>query len=148
MSEINKLYQEVILNHNKNPRNFRALSDPNRKAEGYNPICGDQITIYVVAEQDLIRDIGFQGSGCAISRASASMMTESVKGKTMIEIQKAYASLLKMLTASSNEFAELNGDLNALSGVRQFPVRIKCALLPWQTLIAAFNDNSQPVSTE
>jgi nitrogen fixation protein NifU and related proteins len=148
MPEINKLYQEIILNHNKNPRNFRMLSDSNKKAEGYNPICGDQITIYVVAEQDLIRDIGFQGSGCAISRASASMMTESVKGKTMNEVQKCLAALQKMLTTSSNEFWELTGDLHALSGVRQFPVRIKCALLPWQTLLAAWDDNSQPVSTE
>jgi len=147
MSELNQLYQRVILDHNKNPRNFYKPDGSNRKAEGYNPVCGDQITIHARLDGGMVREIGFQGSGCAISRASASLMTEAVKGKNRSETQTIFESLQRMLSGAGFESDEPGG-LNALSGVRRFPVRIKCALLPWQTLIAALNEEAESVSTE
>ncbi len=147
MSELNQLYQRVILDHNKNPRNFYKPDGSNRKAEGYNPVCGDQITIHARLEEGMVREIGFQGSGCAISRASASLMTEAVEGKSRSETQTIFERLQRMLSGTGFESDEPGG-LNALSGVRRFPVRIKCALLPWQTLIAALDEKVESVSTE
>lgn len=146
MSELKNLYQQVILDHNKNPRNFRKPERANRKAEGYNPICGDQLVIFVEFENDSIKDIGFQGSGCAISKASASLMTESVKGKTQDEAELIYKKIKNILKGEMPA-VEL-GDLAALSGVREFPVRIKCATLAWEALRNALDEKSETASTE
>src|SRR3990172_3236544 len=139
MSELSELYQEVILDHNKSPRNFHRLADANRKAEGYNPLCGDQITVYVKVEDDVIKEISFEGSGCAISKASASMMTESLKGKTAAEAEALFDRVHKMLTGDpgANGGAADLGKLAVLSGVCQFPARVKCASLSWHTFHAA-----------
>jgi nitrogen fixation NifU-like protein len=149
MSELRDLYQDVILEHSKAPRNFRELPAANHKAEGFNPLCGDRFTIYVTTEGDSIRDITFQGSGCAISKASASMMTQSLKGKNKTEAAKIFERFHKMVTGqeSSNGEAEL-GKLTVFSGVSEFPVRVKCATLAWHTLQAALEDKQEPVSTE
>jgi nitrogen fixation NifU-like protein len=147
MSELKNLYQQVILDHNKNPRNFRKPERSNRKAEGFNPVCGDQLVIYVEFENDLIRDIGFQGSGCAISKASASLMTENVKGKSRNEAQQLYKRLKSILKDSSDDLSIL-GNLAPLSGVREFPIRIKCATLAWETLKNALEEKTGTASTE
>ncbi|HEY6903078.1 MAG TPA: SUF system NifU family Fe-S cluster assembly protein [Candidatus Acidoferrales bacterium] len=149
MSELRDLYQDVILEHSKAPRNFRELPAANHKAEGFNPLCGDRFTIYVTTEGDAIRDITFQGSGCAISKASASMMTQSLKGKNKAEAAKIFERFHKLVTGqeSSNGEAEL-GKLTVFSGVSEFPVRVKCATLAWHTLQAALEDKQEPVSTE
>jgi nitrogen fixation NifU-like protein len=145
MSDLKQLYQSVILDHNKNPRNFRKPEKSNRNAEGYNPVCGDQIVIFVQFENGQIVDIGFQGSGCAISKASASIMTDSVKGKSKREIQNLYERVKNILSENHNEDL---GDLSALSGVREFPVRIKCAMLAWETLNSALEEKTGITSTE
>jgi nitrogen fixation protein NifU and related proteins len=149
MSELRDLYQDVILEHSKAPRNYRELPAANHKAEGFNPLCGDRFTIYVTTEGDSIRDITFQGSGCAISKASASMMTQSLKGKNKAEAAKIFERFHKLVTGqeSSNGDAEL-GKLTVFSGVSEFPVRVKCATLAWHTLQAALEDKQEPVSTE
>lgn len=147
MSELKNLYQQVILDHNKTPRNFRKPERSNRTAEGFNPVCGDQLVIYVEFENDLIRDIGFQGSGCAISKASASLMTESVKGKSRNEAQQLYKRLKSILKDSSDDLSIL-GNLAPLSGVREFPIRIKCATLAWETLKNALEEKTGTASTE
>jgi len=149
MSELRDLYQDVILEHSKAPRNFRELPAANHKAEGFNPLCGDRFTIYVTTEGDSIRDITFQGSGCAISKASASMMTQSLKGKNKAEAAKIFERFHKLVTGlePSNGEAEL-GKLTVFSGVSEFPVRVKCATLAWHTLQAALEDKQEPVSTE
>jgi nitrogen fixation NifU-like protein len=134
MSDLNKLYQQIILEHNKNPRNFRRPENANCEAEGYNPLCGDRIHVALCCKDDAIADIGFLGSGCVISRASASLMTEALNGKSIAQAMRAWEAVSNMLHSESS--TDL-GDLNALSGVRQFPVRIKCAELPWQTLLTA-----------
>ncbi len=146
MSDLNQLYQQVILDHNRNPRNFYKPEGSNRTAEGYNPVCGDRIVVHVLVAGGIIHEIGFQGSGCAISKASASLMTEAVKGKTGEETQTTYELLQHMLECADTGQEEL-GDLSPLKGVRQFPVRIKCALLPWQTLITALDEKANSVST-
>ena len=148
MSDLGDLYQEVILDHNKRPRNFQRLEGANRKAEGFNPLCGDQITVYLLLEGDLIKDIAFQGSGCAISKASASMMTSAVKGKTRSEGEALFAKVHKMLTGAASGDPEELGRLAALSGVCNFPARVKCASLAWHTLRAALEAKENPVSTE
>ncbi len=149
MSELRDLYQDVILEHSKAPRNYRELPAANHKAEGFNPLCGDRFTIYVTTEGDSIRDITFQGSGCAISKASASMMTQSLKGKSTAEAAKIFERFHKLVTGqqSSNGDAEL-GKLTVFSGVSEFPVRVKCATLAWHTLQAALEDKQDAVSTE
>ena len=149
MSELRDLYQDVILEHSKAPRNYRELPAANHRAEGFNPLCGDRFTIYVTTEGDAIRDITFQGSGCAISKASASMMTQSLKGKNKAEAAKIFERFHKLVTGqeSSNGEAEL-GKLTVFSGVSEFPVRVKCATLAWHTLQAALEDKQEPVSTE
>jgi len=135
MSEIRDLYQQTILDHNKNPRNFGKPAGYNRQAEGYNPLCGDRVHIYVVWAEEKISGIGFEGSGCAISRASASLMTEASQNKTVDEIRDLFQRFESMLSSGITEDL---GELNALSGVRQFPVRIQCAKLPWETLLQSF----------
>jgi len=149
MSELRDLYQDVILEHSKAPRNYRELPAANHKAEGFNPLCGDRFTIYVTTEGDSIRDITFQGSGCAISKASASMMTQSLKGKSTAEASKIFERFHKLVTGqqSSNGDGDL-GKLTVFSGVSEFPVRVKCATLAWHTLQAALDDKQEPVSTE
>lgn len=150
MSDLRELYQEVILDHSKRPRNFQKLEDANRTAEGYNPLCGDQITVYLRLENDVIRDISFQGSGCAISKASASMMTASLKGKTKAEAKVLFEKFHHMVTGRGDttlDPVEL-GKLAAFSGVCEFPVRVKCATLPWHTLHAALEGKGETVSTE
>jgi nitrogen fixation NifU-like protein len=149
MSELSELYQQVILDHNKKPRNFRKLDDANHTAEGYNPLCGDQLTIYLNVENDLVKDVGFEGSGCAISKASASMMTQAVKGKSKEKAEHLFKEFHSMVMGNLDEENEENslGNLKIFSGVREFPVRVKCATLPWHTMHAALNKEEQ-VSTE
>jgi len=147
MSELKNLYQQVILDHNKHPRNFRKPEKANRRAEGNNPVCGDQLIIYVEYENDAIKDIGFQSSGCAISKASASLMTESVKGKNKNGVQLLHEQVKIILQENPTPQNDL-GELAALSGVREFPVRIKCATLAWETLRNALEEKSEKASTE
>ena len=149
MSELSELYQQVILDHNKKPRNFRKLENANYSAEGYNPLCGDQLVVYLDLENDLVKDVAFEGSGCAISKASASMMTQAVKGKSREQAEKLFDEFHSMVTGELNEETEDNqlGNLKIFAGVREFPVRVKCASLPWHTLHAALNKKDQ-VSTE
>jgi nitrogen fixation protein NifU and related proteins len=150
MSDLRELYQEVILDHQKKPRNFRKLENANRKVEGYNPLCGDKITVYLRMEDDVVKDIAFQGSGCAISTASASMMTESLKGKTRAEAEKLFESFHDLITGvDRNGAAAPLGKLAVFSGVREFPVRVKCASLAWHTMRAALEGtDEESVSTE
>jgi nitrogen fixation NifU-like protein len=149
MSELSELYQQVILDHNKKPRNFRKLENANHTAEGYNPLCGDQLTIYLDLENGLVKDVGFEGSGCAISKAAASMMTQAVKGKSKEQVEHLFNEFHLMVTGELNEETEENdlGNLKIFAGVREFPVRVKCATLPWHTLHAALNKQDQ-ISTE
>jgi nitrogen fixation protein NifU and related proteins len=150
MADLRDLYQEVILEHSKAPRNYRELKDADHKAEGFNPLCGDHFTVYLHIEGDSIRDITFQGSGCAISKASASMMTQSLKGKTKKEAEELFQKFHKVVTgqgASNGNSTEL-GKLAVFSGVSEFPVRVKCATLAWHTLQAALEGKQDAVSTE
>ena len=149
MSELSELYQQVILDHNKKPRNFRKLETANHSAEGFNPLCGDQLTIYLNVEGDMVKEVGFEGSGCAISKAAASMMTQAVKGKSKEEAENLFQEFHSMVTGELNEETEENslGNLKIFAGVREFPVRVKCATLAWHTLHAALNKEAQ-VSTE
>jgi len=146
-SELQDLYQEVILDHNRRPRNFRAL-DAGRKAEGFNPLCGDRLMVYLNVTDGVITDVSFQGSGCAISKASASLMTEAVKGKTVAETQALFERFQQMITGSADAPGASLGKLDVLAGVRQFPVRVKCASLAWHTLRAAVDAQDRVVSTE
>lgn len=151
MGELRDLYQEVILDHSKRPKNFGELAGANRQAEGYNPLCGDRETVYVRLEDDVLKDIGFRGQGCAISTASASMMTESLKGRTRAEAEALFERFHDLIIGKNGEAKpgqpEL-GKLTVFSGVREFPVRIKCATLPWHTLKAALAGDDRTVSTE
>ena len=148
MSDLRELYQDVILEHSKAPRNYRELPNANHKAEGYNPLCGDHFTIYVDLEGDAIHDVSFQGSGCAISKASASMMTQSVKGKSREEAEKLFQQFHKLVTGEANGDRESLGKLAVFGGVSEFPVRVKCATLAWHTLQAALEGKQESVSTE
>jgi len=149
MSELNDLYQEVILDHNKNPRNFREIADADKTADGHNPLCGDALKLYVSMEADTLKDVAFLGSGCAISKASASMMTQVVKGKTREEAEVLFDEFHKMVTGALDIEADENslGKLKIFAGVLEFPARVKCASLSWHTLHAALNDETE-VSTE
>ena len=149
MSELSELYQQVILDHNKKPRNFRKLETANHSAEGFNPLCGDQLTVYLNLEDDAVKEISFEGSGCAISKAAASMMTQAVKGKSKQEAEKLFSEFHSMVTGELDEETTTNGlgNLRIFSGVRDFPVRVKCASLPWHTMHAALN-NERMASTE
>lgn len=150
MSELSDLYQEVILDHNRRPRNFYKIEDADRVAEGTNPLCGDQVTVYAKIDGDVIQDLSFQGHGCAIAKASASMMTASLKGKTTQEAHALFERVHEMLTGAMDpDAAEAEvGRLAVLSGVRQYPVRVKCASLSWHALRAALRGTEQRVSTE
>lgn len=150
MSELDDLYQELILDHNKRPRNRRPMaSPPAHRAVGHNPLCGDLVTVYVRTEGDRIADVSFEGGGCAISTASASLMTEAVKGKTRAEVGGLFARFHDLVTGkpSAGDGDEL-GKLKAFAGVSEYPMRVKCASLAWHTLRAAFEDREQSVSTE
>ena len=146
-ADLHDLYQEVILDHNRRPRNFRTI-ESGRKAEGFNPLCGDRLTVYLRLDGGVITDVSFQGSGCAISKASASLMTESVKGKTVEEAEALFGRFQRMIMAPPDSPADQMGKLTALAGVRQFPVRVKCASLAWHTLHAAIGARDELVSTE
>lgn len=149
MSELNDLYQQVILDHNKNPRNFREIENATQTADGNNPLCGDALRVYVEMDGDVVKDVAFKGSGCAISKASASMMTQAVKGRTKEEAQVLFDEFHKMVTGGldpENEESHL-GKLKIFAGVLEFPARVKCASLSWHTLHAALN-NEETVSTE
>ena len=149
MSELSELYQQVILDHNKKPRNFRKLESANHSAEGFNPLCGDHLTVYVSLEEDGVREISFEGSGCAISKAAASMMTQAVKGKSKQAAEELFTAFHRMVTGEAYEgdSEERLGNLKIFEGVREFPVRVKCATLPWHTMQAALS-NQELVSTE
>jgi nitrogen fixation NifU-like protein len=149
MSELSELYQQVILDHNKKPRNFRKLESANHSAEGYNPLCGDHLTVYLDLEEGAVKEIAFEGSGCAISKAAASMMTQAVKGKSREQAEELFTEFHSMVTGELDEETEENslGNLKIFAGVREFPVRVKCATLPWHTLQAALK-NEERVSTE
>jgi len=151
MGELRELYQEVILDHSKRPRNFGELAGANRKAEGYNPLCGDRETVFIRLEDDLLRDVGFRGAGCAISTASASIMTETLKGKTRAQAEALFEVFHDLITGKDGRKtpgAPELGKLAVFSGVREFPVRVKCATLPWHTLKAALAGEETTVSTE
>jgi nitrogen fixation NifU-like protein len=149
MSDLRDLYQEVILDHSKRPRNFGPLPKANRKAEGYNPLCGDRETVYLTLDGDVLKDVRFEGTGCAISTASASMMTESLKGKTREEADRLFARFRDLITGKDKSDSGRDlGKLEVFSGVREYPVRVKCATLPWHTLKAALEGNGATVSTE
>ena len=145
--DLNDLYQEVILDHNRNPRNFRALPDANRRAEGDNPLCGDHFTAFLKLDNDIIRDVSFEGAGCAISKASASMMTEHLKGKTVAQARDCFARFQRMLATGETGDEEALGSLCALGGVHKFPMRVKCAILSWHAMLAALK-GEPAVSTE
>ena len=150
MSNLRELYQQVILDHNKQPRNFHRLEGANRTVEGYNPLCGDKVTVYLEVADDRIGNISFQGAGCAIFKASASLMTAGVKGKTRAEAEALFHAFHKMVTGEMGAAFDAGalGKLAAFSGVREFPIRVKCATLPWHTLRAALEGSQEPVSTE
>ena len=151
MSDLSDLYEEVILDHNRRPRNFRAIAGASHSAEGYNPLCGDRLTLYLDIDGDVIADVGFEGSGCAISKASASMMTDALKGRTVAEADALFERFHRMVTTAPEAAVEDLGKLSALAGVRAFPVRIKCASLAWHTLKAALERGDAPgtsVATE
>ena len=147
MSDLTNLYQEVILDHSKSPRNFDELPGANRRADGYNPLCGDKVTVSVKVKDNTVEDIRFQGVGCAISTASASLMTEAVKGKSLEEAKELFQRFHQLVTGAGGEQSEL-GRLVVFQGVSEFPVRVKCATLAWHTLQAALKEEQEKVSTE
>jgi nitrogen fixation NifU-like protein len=150
MADLRELYQEVILDHNRRPRNFGALEQPSRKADGFNPLCGDKLTVYLHLEGARVASVSFHGSGCAISKASASMMTDAVKGKTIAEAEALFERFHEMVTAAPGEGPPPDklGKLAVFAGVREFPARVKCASLAWHALHAALTDGHKPVTTE
>jgi len=148
MSELSELYQQVILDHNKKPRNFRKLEAANHSAEGFNPLCGDHLTVYLNLEEDGVKEISFEGSGCAISKAAASMMTQALKGKSKQEAETLFKRFHGMVAGElivGDDDDDILGNLRVFSGVREFPVRVKCATLPWHTMHAALNN--QPITS-
>jgi nitrogen fixation NifU-like protein len=149
MSEINELYQEVILDHNKNPRNFREIEDADKFADGNNPLCGDKIKVYAMVDGDVVTDVAFTGSGCAISKASASIMTQTLKGKTVKDAEEIFQEFHQMVTGKLDPETDDNnlGKLRIFAGVLEFPARVKCASLSWHTINAALHDEAE-ISTE
>lgn len=147
MSNVNELYQEVILDHNRRPRNFRRIAAASHHAEGHNPLCGDRLSLDLQVEEGRISDVAFQGSGCAISKASASLMTDAVKGQSIGDVRRMFQQFHRMVTTPPDQPVENLGKLSVLAGVREFPVRVKCASLAWHTLKAAL-DREAAVSTE
>src|ERR687895_662888 len=150
MSDLRELYQELIIGHSKRPRNFRVLEGANRKSDGYNPLCGDKVTVFLELEGDRVKDISFQGSGCAISTSSASVMTESLKGKSLAEAEALFRIFHDLVTGKppATGKAPEFGKLAVFSGVSEFPARVKCAILAWHTLHAALQGKGETVSTE
>jgi nitrogen fixation NifU-like protein len=150
MSELQDLYQELILDHNKRPRNRRKLDDSNRHAEGFNPLCGDRVSVYLKLDGDVIQDVAFEGRGCAISTASASLMTESLKGKTVAEAKALFERFHDLVTGESdgNGDGPALGKLEVFSGVSRYPARVKCASLVWHAVNAALENKNEVVSTE
>jgi nitrogen fixation NifU-like protein len=142
-----ELYQQVILDHSKTPRNFRKLEGANRVAQGYNPLCGDNYTIYALIEGDVVKDLAFQGSGCAISKSSASLLTEALKGKTKTEVKALFDKVHEMITSGKVDESGM-GKLAVFAGVHKFPARVKCAILPWHAVLAAVEGKEAPVTTE
>ena len=147
-SELRDLYQDIILDHNRRPRNCGTLPAASHRAEGHNPLCGDQVAVAVAVEGDVIRDIAFEGSGCAISTASASLMTEALRGKTVEEAHALFHGFHTLVTRGRDGDLEDLGKLKVFEGVREFPIRVKCATLAWHTFEAALAQKDQPVSTE
>ena len=149
MSGLSDLYQEILLEHNNKPRNFRKVEDASATVDGYNPLCGDQITLYLKVVDDTVEDVGFQGVGCAISRASASMMTQSIKGRSLHEAQVIFDAFHSMITHPDQEpDYDILGDLETLAGVNEYPTRIKCAILAWHTMRSALKGEGESVTTE
>jgi nitrogen fixation protein NifU and related proteins len=149
VSELSDLYQEVILDHNRRPHNFRVIDNASAKQEGYNPLCGDRLTLYLTLDGDVIKDVAFQGSGCAISKASASLMTDALKGKKVSEARELFDRFHSMITSDPGSPITDLGKLSVLAGVREYPTRIKCASLAWHTMKAAVaHETDAPVSTE
>ncbi|HKY33608.1 MAG TPA: SUF system NifU family Fe-S cluster assembly protein [Candidatus Polarisedimenticolia bacterium] len=148
MSDLSDLYQEVILDHNKRPRNHRPIEGTGRRAVGHNPLCGDRVTVYVDLQGDVLRDVAFEGSGCAISKASASMMTEALKGKSRAEADALFDRFHRLVTGAADQSGADLGKLVVFSGVREFPVRVKCASLAWHTLHAALDGSGDTTTTE
>ena len=151
MTDLSDLYQEVILDHNRRPRNFHSMDQANRRAEGFNPLCGDRLTVYLQVESDVVKEISFEGSGCAISKASASLMTESLKGKSRAEAETIFQTFHDLVTGGDDggtATSDQLGKLVVFSGVRDYPVRVKCATLAWHTLIAALRTTPEVATTE
>ena len=151
MSSYNsELYQQVILDHNKNPRNFRKIENPTCSQEGFNPLCGDHLHLYLKLEEGVIKDISFEGNGCAISKSSASLMTSVLKGRTVAEADTLFEKFHKLVTSTMDEEQQIEelGKLAVFAGVREFPARVKCASLAWHTLKAALDNEQKPVTTE
>jgi nitrogen fixation NifU-like protein len=148
MSELSELYREVILDHNRSPRNFGELADADRVVEGVNPLCGDRLTLYLKLDDGKVKDIKFKGTGCAISVASSSLMTEKVKGATLEDALRLFEQVHRMLTEDSDDESEAMGKLAALSGVREYPSRVKCASLGWHALKTALTTSAEKISTE
>ena len=148
MEGLRELYQEVILDHNKNPRNYHDLENANREADGRNPLCGDHYKIYLIVEDDIVKDIAFEGSGCAISKASASIMSQEMKGKTVAEVEKIFQIFHKVVTgeADAMDYMEELGKLAAFAGVAEFPVRVKCATLAWHAMHSALTSKESEIS--
>ena len=144
--DLAELYQQVILDHSKSPRNFRKLEPPARQAQGYNPLCGDNYAVYALMDGDVVKEISFQGSGCAISKASASLLTDSLKGKTKAEVKELFDKVHAMVTSGKADPGL--GKLAVFAGVHKFPARVKCAILPWHAVMAAVEGKAEPVSTE
>ena len=150
MYDLEDLYQEIVMDHNRRPRNFGEIKNPTNSANGFNPLCGDQITLQLHLEDDLVSDVAFRGVGCAISKSSASMMTEELKGKTLDHAENLFEAFRKMITRNPGDSydSDLLGDLEILQGVSRYPARIKCATLAWHTLHSAIHDENNVVSTE
>jgi len=150
MSDLRELYQTTILDHNKQPRNFRVPSGANRSAAGYNPLCGDRVSVHLELEDGVVKDVGFQGAGCAISTASASLMTQAVKGKPVADVHKLFDAFHELLTSDPRQDVDTErvGKLAVFAGVREYPVRVKCATLAWHTLRAALEGSPATVKTE
>lgn len=149
-AELKELYQQVILDHNKSPRNFREMENATQHAEGYNPLCGDHIDVYLLIEDGVVKDVSFKGEGCAISKASASLMTQILKGKTKKEAEKLFEKFHEMVTGKLGENPKIDelGKLAVLAGVQEFPVRVKCASLAWHTMMNALNGKQEKVTTK
>jgi nitrogen fixation protein NifU and related proteins len=149
MDDLRNLYQEVIFDHNRNPRNFHRMPGASHKAEGFNPLCGDQLTVYMKINEDgVIEDVSFEGKGCAISTASASIMTETLKGKTVPQAEQLFHDFQGIATGQKDELSAALGKLQVLAGVRDYPARVKCATLAWHTVHAALHDKGEAISTE